>query len=112
MLGSNVGRQYLFTDQATNATSPAVQLTYPNGKCLVSAWSPSDTWDGATITLYYLAADGTQIPISLAGNIITYTANQGLEVTGFPYGEQMVAVMTNSGGSADVTVTVDIVAGT
>ncbi len=104
-------RQYLFVDQSANATSDPVQLTYPNGKALVTAWSPSNSWASATVQLFYLAPDGTEVPVSLAGTVVSYTANQGLEISGFPYGEQLVAVLSNAGGGTDVTVMVEGVAG-
>lgn len=111
MTGPKLGAQYLFTDQVSNATSTAVNLNYPNGRALVTAWSPTATWDSAQIQLFYLMRDGTQVPVSQDGTIIVYTGNQGLLIEGFPYGEQLVAVMTNSNGGSDVTVIVEPVAG-
>lgn len=100
-----VGREWLFTAQTTNATSPSVLLNYPTGHGIVTAWG---TWDGASINLYTVLADTTQIPVTdPSGDTITFTANSQYPISYFVVGEQLIGILSNAGGSTSINLTVN-----
>lgn len=107
---SQIGTQYLFTNQTTSANGTPFSIDWGNKLGVVKAWG---TWNGANVTFQTLAPGTSGSPVwinvpDFSGNIITFSTNSQRSLIDLIQGEQLRAVLGNAGGSTSITVSIEM----
>lgn len=95
--------QYLLQDQIANLTVAAntARAVVTDGDYVLKVWSPTDDYDGGTVNIYMMAADGTPILLQ------AFTEDGAMFGKAGQIPQTFKAELTGGSGGADVSVTVE-----
>jgi len=107
---SNLGTQYLFLNQTTDANSTAFAIPYSNKVAVIKVWG---TFDGANVKFQTLAPGTSASPVWIdvpddTGNIITFVLDAQRALKYLIQNEQLRAVLSNAGASTSITASVEM----